>query len=38
MYESFFPESKDIIRVNDGENVNISIDKEQGKLQKVERQ
>lgn len=38
VYQSFFPEGKNIMLLSDGESVNICIDKENLKLQKVERQ
>lgn len=38
IYESFFPESRDIMKIGEGENVEIIIDKEQHRLQKVEHQ
>ena len=38
IYESFFPQSKDIIVVRNGEKVEIHIDKEHCKIQKVEHQ
>ncbi len=36
-YESFFPEAKDMLLINDGEETYIGINKEQLKLQKIPR-